>query len=87
MSTYIASEAVKRLVLQLNTDEPVHLGQDMLKTVIAAGDMGLVAFVPPNESPHTVHDPSAFGPDPHIAITKGLGTTFALINYEPKKRT
>ena len=57
----------------------------MLPTVLAAGDMGLVAFVSPDESPHTVHDPSAFGGDPHVALTKGEGTTFALLIYEPRK--
>ncbi len=87
MSTYTASRQVTELVRLLDTAEPVHLGAEMLPTIIAAGDMGLVAFVPPQESPHTVRDPSAYGDDPHIAITKGQGTTFALLNYEPKQRS
>ncbi len=85
MWTDHVSAPIKALVRTLDANTPVRLSADMIPTILAAGDMGLVAFVPPNESPHTVHDPSAFGGDPHIALTKGQGTTFALLIYEPPR--
>lgn len=87
MWTDHVSAPIKALVRALDTDKPVQLSADMIPVILAAGDMGLVAFVPPEESPHAVHDPSAFGVDPHIALTKGQGTTFALLIFESKHKS